>query len=303
MDVLSYLRDRYAPSRLNLSRDGLQQLEFAVRRLYADQSGMVQVSDLSEVLVVSHLKSLLAAGLSPSTVNTRRGALLTIWKHAYRKGFNENDPQRADIDRAMEPTRRPVAWSIEHLKVMLQQAERIKRRGRCNFGPREWRALILLLYYTGLRIKAALQLRTCDLCGDILTVPHSIQKDKEELRFRLPEHLVHLLRSLPRPEAERHGRKIANYLIPWPWALHDSQAKLTHHILKPSGLPTDRRHKFHAIRRTVATIIAHRKGKEAARDVLGHSCLSVTEKYLADPSTVDANLPPNLSPVDVLPQI
>lgn len=79
--------------------------------------------------------------------------------------------------------------------------------------------------------------------------------------------------------------------------------QLDKYILKPAGLPNDRKRKFHAIRKTVATYVAATRGKEAARDALGHSDNRTTDGYIADAHSVDPTLPPRFSPMDVMPKI
>lgn len=297
MNVLQYLDAVYVQSRLGLSEKAADQIRYALQGLDCD------IAQLSEALILEHLRSLKSRGLSPATINTRRAYLLGIWNHAFRKGYNAHDPRKADVPRMAEYKRQPQAWSLEDLRRMLAVAEQVKRRGSCWWAANEWTALILLLYYTGLRITAALSLPRTALRGTMLTVPPEIQKDREEMLFRLPVELCNRLLALPRPMLQKHGRNVGEYLLPWPWSLHDPQSKLTHHIIRPAGLPITRRLKFHALRKTVATLVAVHAGKESARNVMGHSAMSVTERYLADPQTVDPSLPGRLSPVDVLPKL
>lgn len=259
--------------------------------------------DLCQALIISHMKALLAAGKSAATVNRRRGYFLTLWKEAYISGLNSHEYWKAKIARAREPKTKPVAWSTSQIQCMLDQARRVKTHAGYPFGPHHWACLILLLYYTGLRIKAALTLKRSDLRGRLLIVPPDIQKDAEEIVVQLPTHLVNRLVALSRPCEMRHGRDLGEMLIPWPWRMDHIQSKFTHYILEPAGLPIDRKLKFHAIRKTVATIIAAHHGKQAACDAMGHSSIHITERYLADPATVDPSLKGHLQPMDALPPL
>jgi len=300
VNILAYFEERYVPSRLNLSEAGALQMRIAIRQ-FSDLTTTAAIADLTDTTIVLYLRALLKKGLSPATVNTRRGYLLVLWTHAFKAGVNPHDPRLADVQRAVEPKRQPKAWSVGDVRVMLEQAEKTRRRGSCGWSAKEWQALILLVYYTGLRIGAVLHLRREHLRGHLLFVPAEIQKDREEMVFRLPEHLCRMLLSMPRPLLVRHGRNIGEYLLPWPWAFHDPQGKFTYHILRPAGLPISRHLKFHAIRRTVATLVDHHCGRDAAMRIMGHSSQKVTERYLADAHTVDPSLPGRLCPVDVLP--
>lgn len=303
MNLVEFAQTVYPAARYECGRRALTQVVSACRQLERQQGRSLHVSELSEALILDHLRDMRERKLAAASINRRRGHLLTLWKLAARNKLNEHDYWRADVPTMRLPSRRPVAWSIESIRVMLEQAQKVRTRVRQPFGPRCWRAMILLLYYTGLRVTALLSLKRTDLHGHLLIVPDEIQKDRQEMAFTLPNSLVNLLVSLPRPQVEMNGRVPGEYLIPWPWRVDAGAKMFAKYILRPAGLPDDRRLKFHAIRRTVATLVAHHRGKEAARDIMGHSSLSVTERYLADPSTVDPTLPAALSPVDVLPAL
>lgn len=305
MDLMSYLLERYAPVRVNLSDNTLSQMVNAVSQVNRFEQREVTTFDLCSDLINKHTKDLIRSGRSPATANVRRGYLRSLWTHSYRRGLNKHDPSAEEIPvKAAEPKKRPVAWSLEDVGRMLRQAQNVKLSPYHTFGPRHWEALLLLLYYTGLRIGAALQLKRSDLKGHLLIVPAGIQKDREEMHIRLPNELVSRLIALPRPIGEiRFGRDIGERLIPWPWSLHHPQEKLTRHILKPAGLPIDRTMKFHALRKTTATMMFAKLGIIAAKDALGHSSTKVTQRYIADPSTVDPSLAPSPSPMDVMPRL
>lgn len=301
MNLIAFCETVYATARYGCGLRALRQVISAGRQLERQQGRSLDVGELCEDMILDHLKDMIDRKLAAASINRRRGHLLSLWKLAAKRKLNNHEFWRADIPTVQTPKRRPIAWSLEHLAVMLKQTDNVKIKARRPFGPRCWRALILLLYYTGLRVTAVLSLKRADLHGHLLLVPDDIQKDKEELAFTLPNNLVNLLLSLPRPAREMNGRMVSDYLIPWPWRVDAGAKMFAKYILRPAGLPDDRRLKFHAIRRTVATLVAHHRGKEAARDIMGHSSLSVTERYLADPSTVDPSLPAALSPQDVLP--
>lgn len=301
MNLVSFASTVYPTARYECGHRALSQVVSACRQLERQQGHSLDVADLCEAMILDHLRDMRERHLAAASINRRRGHLLTLWKLAAKHKLNDHDYWRADIPTVRLPSRRPVAWSMSHIQVMLEQAANVKTQVRRPFGPRCWRALILLLYYTGLRVTAVLSLKRTDLKGHLLLVPDDIQKDKQEMAFTLPNNLVNMLLSLPRPCTEMNGRIPGDYLIPWPWRVDAGAKMFAKYILRPAGLPDDRRLKFHAIRRTVATLVAHHRGKEAARDIMGHSSLSVTERYLADPSTVDPSLPAALSPQDVLP--
>jgi integrase len=302
MDLLLYLQRHYAPSRVNLSAPTLKQMEIAVRQLNLDLGEAARVEDLSETLILSHMKSLLAKGISPTTVNVRRGYFRSLWKHAFKKRVNQNNFFESDIPKATELMEIPIAWSMVQLETMLHQAKHFSPR-KHPFCGRRFTALLLLLYYTGLRISAALNLKRSALHGRILIVPAGSQKNRQGMAIRLPQSLVGLLLSLPRPHQVHNGRLLSEYLIPWPWSLKNPQKILAKYVLAPAGLPLDRKLKFHAIRKTVATVMEATKGIEAAKDAMGHSSIKVTRRYIAPREMVDSSLTGRLCPMDVLPPL
>lgn len=301
VNLVDFVRDIYSAYHIECGRDALKQVLVAVSQIDRQLERPTRVSELSEMLVLSHLNWLRnVRNLSPNTVHRRKVHLMGVWKLAFKKGFVEQNPALAEIPDISRPKKIPVAWSIADLEAMLRQANRVQHP---LFGPKHWKSLLLLIYFTGLRIGAVLNLQRSHLKGRFLFVPHTIQKDGEDQQFRLPNDLVSLLVSLPRPVMVKHGRQLNSMLIPWPWSMHRIQKVLTHYILTPAGLPDSRYLKFHAMRRTVATVIAATNGREMAMRTLGHSSMSVTERYLADPASVDPSLTPNFAPMDAMPRL
>lgn len=105
--------------------------------------------------------------------------------------------------------------------------------------------------------------------------------------FSLSEWTVEALREIEFPKRE--------LVLPWPWAedtLWDRYAG----ILIEAGLPYDRHHKFHCLRRTASSMIGHKLGDEVAAQLLGHSDVAIYRRSYKVPA-----LSPGLQPCDVLP--
>lgn len=302
MSIVEFVESVYRSVRIDCNDRAYVQVLSAAKQLQRHM-GPVLIADLSEDLILLHLSWMRERKLAAASINRRRGHLMTIWKTAYKRKLNQHNFWAADVPTVRQPKRRPVATSLTMIEEMLQQADRVQIKVRRPFGPKAWRALILLLYYTGLRITAALSLRRADLHGRLLIVPAEVQKDAEEMAFQLPTELANLLHALPRPQVNGLDRDTRLMLIPWPWRMDAGAKMLAKYIIRPAGLPDDRRLKFHAIRRTVATLVYAEKGVEVARQMLGHSDAKTTERYIADPSTVDPRCQANLSPCDVLPRV
>lgn len=303
MDLVEFSSTVYPQVKIDCGERALAQVVSACRQLVLQVGRNVKAGEICEDVILSHMRWMKDRGCSTHTINRRRGHLLTVWKVAYKRGYNRHDYWKADVPKVKNTTLKPVAWSVEDIETMLRQTDEVKVSKDRPFTPECWKSLILLIYYTGLRIECVLKLKRSNLHGRVLMVPPSIQKDKEEQVFRIPGDLANMLIALPRPHVEFLGRMLSEMLIPWPWRFDSASKMFKKYIIVPAGLPDDRRLKFHAIRKTVATVIAAHRGPEEARRALGHSCLSVTKRYLADPSTVDPSLPGDLNPQDVLPRI
>ncbi|WP_437230230.1 hypothetical protein SH661x_001851 [Planctomicrobium sp. SH661] len=121
---------------------------------------------------------------------------MSIWKLAFRKRLTRHKFYEAEIQKVRKSVHQPIAWSTKEIGVMLETA----KNSTCpDFSPACWQSLIMLIYLTGLRISAVLQLKRSDLHGHVLIVPHTIQKDKEDQVFRLSNEMVNMLHALPKP--------------------------------------------------------------------------------------------------------
>lgn len=237
------------------------------------------VANLTDDTVERFLAWLKRSGMANPTINRYRACLLAQWKHAWRKRLVDDQPR--DVAKFRVAKRVPEAWSAEEVAKILQQAEQVE--GMIGGVPAGawWRGLLLTLYDTGLRIAAAMQLRSTDLNAERwLSVPAEVQKQDADQTFRLhPETMTALLATHP------HERE---WLFPWPYDSDNHYGVLTKHykrILKAAGLPLGRRDLFHKLRRTSATAVCDALDELAAKRHLGHSSLDVTRRYL-DPRKI-----------------
>lgn len=304
MDLLRFLKSFYFPNRINLRPRTKREMQVVVSRFSAWLDRPAVTYDLTADNIARYLLHLIESGHSPKTAKSKRGTLLTLWRAAKKANLHTLDPKDFEIPVPLDVKRKPRAWSLKDLQAMLKQASVTYPRTERWFGPKHWTALILLIFHTGLRIQAALHLKRNDLKGHLVFVPADFQKDREEIIIPLPNYLVSMLVSLARPCIQKDGRNVNEYLIPWPWSFLHPTNQFKTYILKPAGLPyDDPKLKFHAIRRTTASIIAAKHGKEAARDALGHSSIKVTEGYLVDPELIDPDLVAAPNPIRCLPRL
>jgi integrase len=143
----------------------------------------------------------------------------------------------------------------------------------------------MVLFDSGARLGAILKAKLVDL--DLqertLFVTAENQKHKADQLFHLHADTTAVLAKLVEADPVRE------LLFPW----NASESTLFNRysrILQRAGLPAGRRFKFHALRRTHASLVSRAAGLEAAQRALGHSSSDLTAESYVDPTqdrTVD----------------
>lgn len=230
------------------------------------------LDDLDDEVVTAFLGSVIERGNSPATANKARNHILSLWRYAARKKLVPHFP---DVARLKEPRRKPVAWHTPQIDRLL--AECSLEQGRVAGVPKGlwWTCLHLILFFTGERISALLQLRLDDLDWDTgwLTARAETRKfATEDKSWKLRPEVMTQLKLMQLPHRE--------LLFPW-----DRDRTLLYRdygrILIRAELPHDRKSKFHRMRKTHASYIKAAGGD--ATEALGHSSPQVTAVYL-DPT-------------------
>lgn len=216
--------------------------------------------------------------VSPFTANRDAEKLLTVWRWAARKKFVETFP---DVEFAREPKRVPMGWLQEEVGILFRTIDLL--RGFVGIIPARlyWHGLHAVIWDSSERIGAVREVRwdDLDLRSGWLNVRAEYRKGKrEDKAAELHADTLNLLRQFPRREGP---------IFPWPFC----EGTLYNHykkILASAGLPTDRRSKFHRVRRTVASYFKAAGGN--AQELLGHANARTTELYL-DPRICGAPQP------------
>jgi integrase len=244
------------------------------------------VADLTDSTLAGTMGRVVARGGAPRTANAHRDRLCALWRFARRCGLCATEP---NVPPLREPERVPVGLTLDELRRLHsacgEQEGRVEGVPACVW----WVALLLVAYDTGERVGAILRIEwgDVDLAGGWVRIPAEIRKGQtrdvlRRLHVETVRHLA-LLRGLS-PDAR---------VLPWP----GNSTTMYYHwsrILRAAGLPVDRRHKFHCLRKTVASHFAA-AGEDASR-LLDHADRATTAKYL-DPRIVG-----QVAPCDVLPR-
>jgi integrase len=262
---------------------------------------VVTLGDLSDELLAGCMGWMLNRGAAIASVNHQRRHVLALWRFAYRRKAPDGTrlaKELPEVERLREMKRVPVAWSVEEFSRLLTTAA--NEPGTVGDIPASqwWCALLVTLFYTGIRLSAAMMLRVENLslteAAGYLLVPAEHQKQKCDQRFKLPPDCVHALQAIT---AGRTGRIFGG------WGDGPTDRKelwaTFRRMIEEAGLKAGDGAcgLFHKIRRTSATHVAAKLGRAAACDHLGHSAMSVTERYL-DPRFI-----PTIQAADVLPRL
>lgn len=243
------------------------------------------VEDFSDDTLARYASWRRADGRAVATVNGEIAKLKALWNFACKRGVLKKWPT---IEDEPEPKRVPVAWMREELERLFQACR--SARGRIGNVPAcdYWTALVSVLWDSGERVGAVLQVQWhhLDAPGGWLTVPAEYRKGRVKervLRLR-PETVADVLK-LKIPKARSTDKIFAiPYTPSYLWALWAD-------LLESAGLPTDRRSKFHRIRRSFASHLTAAGGN--AQDALGHESMATTRLYL-DPRITTTTHPTDL---------
>ena len=220
---------------------------------------------------------------SPATTNSRRRALLTLWRAAADDGLT-SPPRARLIPKQPEPRRAPVAWRAQEVSRILISS-RSAGGAPLDGVPRSifWQALVLTIYDTAARISALLAVESadCSLEEAWIVLRAETQKDRTEQWLPLSGQTVDAMRPMYSPRRRK--------LFPWPFTTVHlwRQFRL---IVESAGLSASRTRKdlFHKLRRTSLSYTARESIDLACRKA-GHCRPELTVRHYLDPRIVEAN--------------
>ena len=287
--LTKFFETAYRPLRLlGCSAATVVQYGTVLRQLDHFAGRPVRLGDLSDELVAGFMAWQLANGRSPHTANKSMRHITALWRLAFKKKLV---PEPPSVERIRTPKRIPDAWSLAEFDKLLNTAA--DTPGVIDDtvpAGHFWLALLLVLYETGLRVGAVMQLerKALDVKTRWLHVPAEVQKHSCDQRFRLHPETLEAVKAVLKAGTSKR-------LFPWPQR-REALYRAMRRILDRAGLPSGRRDLFHKVRRTSATAVADKLGRAAAQDHLGHSAMFVTEMYL-DPSKIN-----RVQAADILPR-
>lgn len=234
------------------------------------------IDDLTNDAVQAHMSAVIAWGNTPQTANKDRSQLLSMWRFAATHRIIDRWP---DVLAIPEPEIVPMGWMPEELAAIFAACDRQRGEISGRHAGLWWSTLFRVLVDTGERIGAIRSLKKQHLQGRWILVPAESRKGRK--RDRLYPIQAETMKALA---ALTKGSGSTSLVFQWDKADTYIYRSLTK-ILESAGLPTDRRSKFHRIRRTVASAVAQAGGNPS--DALDHASPKTTKKYL-DPRIVGA---------------
>lgn len=280
-DRLESLYDSYRQHKLRGASPGtLNQFRVSLRNLARFLNREPRVSDLTDATVLDAMYWLIDRGRKPATANRFRSNLLAIWRYACRRTWLKRWP---DAEKMREPERIPIAWTRDELRKLWLACE-AQTGAFCGVPCGAWWSALHAIMWDGAeRINAVLSLRRADVSlssGTALFRAESRKGKTRDRLVRLHASTVDAIRGIWKPER--------TLLLPWPFSRCYLWLRYAR-LLKDAGLPHDRAHKFHAIRKSAASWYEAAGGN--ATELLDHSNRSITVKHYLDSRIVGAEKP------------
>jgi integrase len=278
--------EAYGAARFDVSEGTLAAYGYAVRSLEVWLGRSPSVNSIDQEMLCCWLRARLAER-SPKTVSRERGSVLTLLRWTYREGLRSQPAPEIPVVRV--PRKNPAAWRPGEVKRLLAACK--VQAGTIGGLPARhwWPSLIAFQVYAGPRLSAALAIR-CDEVdlprGTVLLSAEAAKTSTEQI-LRLHPTVLDALEYLG----------LAGRDLVWPCEL--CRRRLFERlggILKQAGLPSDRRHKFHCLRRTCYTWSTVYGSRDVAQRQLGHKT-DMSRYYLDQTQLADVQA------ADVLPSL
>lgn len=258
-----------------------------ISKRFQEATGLTRLEDISTWHLLRFIAEERKLGLKNKTIHNHVSIVRRIWKFAHTLQLCPNPPPTLDMS-SLIPVERtvPTAWSEEQLRAVLRV---IDEKITSLVPPRYafvgkacakdwWRALVLFLWHTAVRISAALELAPSDVTLNCNTAIVFIRERKNQVMECREVTSLELVEAIKRIYDIKLPR-----LFFWPAsrASLDRQARVIFEAaLGP--LPKGTCQLFHCIRRSAATAAARLYGPEAARSLLMHSSSRITERHYID---------------------
>lgn len=265
----SFYADQYEPLALRSRRRNTKRLYAATINSFERFLGRApNLHDLNDATVSKFAAHRIDSGLSKYTVNKDLFNLLAIWRWAHKKGHLKAWP---DVALEKPPAKAPVAWMREELDALVAACRREEGHIGHYRAADFWTALVLLMWDTGERVGACLALDWSQV--DLRR--RWVRFDAEDRKGGQADNQLPIADDTAAALAKL--KPFEGLVFRWPYTPTYIYQKYAA-VLRRAGLPADRLHKFHCIRKSTASHYEAAGGN--ATELLGHSSRKVTKAYL-----------------------
>ncbi len=273
---------QYNPQRLlGCSSKGSRDYRRTLRLLYTFK-GKVDIGpgELCDALAAEFLFWLTERGMAAVTVNNHRGRLFALWRFASERGLVAVEPKVRKLPETLDV---PDAWTEEEMRRISAAPLAIEWHGKQIGGipvGDYLHALLLVAYWTALRRGSLFKIRreAIDLATGWMHVGGQAMKNRRGKRYRLGPDALAAIQRIWEPRRE--------FLFPQPQIQRFD--RYLRRVIAAAGVAPSSRvcmTLMHKVRRTVATIVTIKRGLAAASEMLGHSGIEITKRYV-DPSKI-----------------
>jgi integrase len=238
-----------------------------------------QVSDFKANTFTAFLRHRRKIGRAESTIEREAAKLMTLWRWAALNGMTQ--PPRIRVQKAQVDT--PVSFLRCELRRLFREAKRYNRRIGGVSGDVVLTAMLSTIWDTASRIG---ELRALDRLDMDVSGPWWRRRGWLTLRHRKRNGRT-LVRPVRWSTMRRLRRLLAATDAQKPFAIVDRTTLYGHldRVLMAAGLPTDRKHKFHCVRRSHASYL-HRAGGDS-QSSLDHADPQTTRLRYYDPRVTE----------------
>jgi integrase len=243
MKLIDFFENIYLPKRLRgKSPNSVRLYRLCIRQFGRTLCKTAEVADLTEPNVLRHLAR--RKDVAPATRNKELSELTAMWRLAARMKLLETWPE---IQPEHEPEREPIAWLPEELAMLLAECKR--QTGEIGNVPAWlwWTGIVHVILDTGERVTAVIESEWSWVQGEWLRIPAEHRKGKtRDRQYKLSAGTAELLEQI-RQFGERK-------IFPWPLNRNYLWERYKR-IVDSAGLPTGRKYQFHALRKTVGSVV------------------------------------------------
>lgn len=289
-EIAEYYRRTYQPDRHATPKQASTRKQFecdlrtfdkAFRFRLAEQGSKLRsprLSDLSDELLKHAMKFQVDRGRAVDTANKLYRTICAVWRHAWDQGLVVAPPR---TKKYREAAREPQAWSLEEMLAIITAAEQLDGHVGAALAKVFFPAYCWCTYAIGSRQSVTLATPTANFDeqrGAIL-LPAELQKQHADQWMELIPEAAAAIAKL-----HSRARGLERLFGDWTYSITYFNKRLRR-IIVAAGLREriedvtrwDLSHKF---RRTFATHACAASDEETVRQLLGHSHISVTRRYL-----------------------